>query len=87
MKLQLIDNWAKIWWRRWSTWAAGINASVSAPIIAHQMQIMGLLPYLRGAWQIGAIVVLGLVLIVVPVLISLIPQKNIEAIKADAAND
>lgn len=78
--LRLIENWSKIWWRRWSTWLALLYAAVTAAVAWNPGFLLGLLAYFPGnsrAFICGALFV---ICFGIPVFTALVKQKNLQEI-------
>ncbi len=87
--MKLVAHW-RLWWRRWSTWAAQFNAALVTTLIAKSGMLfgfVGFLPFVPGhlrGFAAGALAVLiFLFMAVVPVLIAHIRQDSLKE-KADA---
>lgn len=74
---QLVDHW-RLWWRRWSTWLAGLFALAAGTITANPGLLLGLIGYfpadLRG-FVAGAVAVLCFA---VPVLVTHLRQPKLK---------
>lgn len=87
--MKLVAHW-RLWWRRWSTWAAQFNAALVTTLIAKSGMLfgfVGFLPFVPGhlrGFAAGALAVLiFLFMAVVPVLIAHIRQDSLKE-KSDA---
>lgn len=80
--MKLIAGW-RHWWRRWSTWLAGINAALWATITAQSGLLLGFIPFLPPRWQWAAVVLTFVITFIAPVLVAQIKQKKLEE-KRDA---
>lgn len=74
--MRLITHW-RLWWRRWSTWAAGFNAALWAYITAHSGMLLGFLPFVPGQWRGIAVGATFAIMFVVPVLVAQIRQPKL----------
>lgn len=73
--INLIDNWRIIWWRRWSTWLAALNAL----FVSYQVLVLGIIGFAPDGWRWPLAVLSGVIAFGVPVLTALIKQPKLEA--------
>lgn len=76
--MRLIDD-ARLWWRKWSTWFAGLNAALWAYITAHSGLLLGFLPFVSTKWRGLATGAVFAVAFIVPVLVAHIKQTKLDA--------
>jgi hypothetical protein len=76
--IELVSH-ARLWWRRWSTWLAGIFAIITGAVTANPGLLVGLIGYfpqeLRG-FIAGAVAVLVFAL---PVIVAHVRQPKLAA--------
>ena len=77
--MQLIDNWRMIWWRRWSTWIAGLNALFVTYVFSQPVLVVGLLGFSPDGWAVPLAIFLGLMAFGLPVLVAHTAQPKLEA--------
>ena len=75
--MELVSHW-RLWWRRWSTWLAGLNAALWAYITAHSGMLLGFLPFVNREWRGIATGAVFAIMFVVPVLVRHIKQPAIK---------
>ena len=80
--MRFIAHW-RLWWRRWSTWLAGLFAAATAAIVAYPSLLLGLMSFFpddyRGFFA-GAVFV---IVFAVPVLVGQLSQKKLVQKKAE----
>lgn len=82
MKFELIDT-AGLWWKRWSTWLAGLNATILTVLSANQGMAFNFAAVLPQPWRMFALIGLWIALFGVPVLTAQLKQPNLP-VKPDA---
>lgn len=75
--MKLINGW-RLWWRRWSTWLAGLNAALWASITAKSGMLLGFIPFLPFRLQWLAVVLTFAITFIAPVLVAQVKQKKLE---------
>lgn len=83
--IELVSHW-RMWWRRWSTWLAGLFAALVAAVMANPGLLVGLVQFFPDEWRgffAGATAVL---VFVVPVLVTHLRQPKLKE-KIDAERD
>jgi hypothetical protein len=75
--MKLISEW-RLWWRRWSTWLAGVNAALWASITAKSGMLLGFIPFLPPRWQWAGVALTFVITFIAPVLVAQIKQKKLE---------
>lgn len=78
--IRLIDNWAKIWWRKWSTWLALLYAAVTTAIAWNPGFLLGLLAYFPGDYRAFLCGALFIICFAVPVAVAMMKQKNLQGL-------
>lgn len=78
-------NGARLWWRRWSTWLAGLNAALWASITAKSGMLLGFIPFLPPRWQWAGVAATFVITFIAPVLVAQIKQKKLEEARNAAA--
>lgn len=74
--MKLVEN-ARLWWRKWSTWAAALNAALWTYITGHSGLLLGFLPFVRPAWRDYALGAVFVITFVLPVLIAHVKQSRL----------
>jgi len=77
--MNLIENWGMIWWRRWSTWLAGLNALFVTYVFSQPILVVGLLGFSPEGWLVPLALFLGLMAFGLPVLVSALAQPKLAA--------
>lgn len=87
--MKLVEN-ARLWWRKWSSWAAAFNSALLTTLIAKSGMLFSFaafLPFVPGHWRgftAGMLAALtALLAFIVPVVIAQIKQPKLEC-KPDA---
>lgn len=76
--MRLIEGFAKIWWRRWSTWLAVVYAAVTAINPGHLIELLSMFPeHYRGFVSGGLFVLLA----GIPIITAAIQQPKLEEVK------
>jgi len=85
MRLEFIEDCAKLWWRRWSTWLAGIFAAAAASFVAYPSLLLGLVAFIPEDYRGFLVGAVFAIVLVIPVLTAAIKQpkltEKIEEIK------
>lgn len=74
--IRLVSHW-RLWWRRWSTWLAGIFALIVGTVTANPGLLIGLLGFFPREFRgflAGAVAVL---VFIVPVLVTQMRQPKL----------
>jgi len=79
---KLVSHW-RLWWWRWSTWLAGLNAALWANLTAKSGLLLGFIPFLPANWRGVAVGATFAIAFIVPVLVVHIRQAKL----AEAANE
>lgn len=79
---KLVSHW-RLWWRRWSTWLAGLNAALWANLTAKSGLLLGFIPFLPANWRGVAVGATFAIAFIVPVLVVHLRQAKL----AEAANE
>lgn len=82
MKLQFVAH-CRLWWKRWSTWLAGLFALIVGYFTAYPGQLIGLVAYVPEQWRPIASVAVSFTVFVVPVIINNLRQTKL----MEARND
>lgn len=78
--MRFIEYWRAIWWRRWSTWLAGLNAIFVGYVFSQPILVIGLLGFVPyGMLQIILIVIAALLAFALPVFVATLKQPALEA--------
>jgi hypothetical protein len=80
--MKLVQHW-RLWWRRWSTWLAAINAIFVGHVFTQPILVVGLIGVAPGKWTIPLAVVTALLAFGLPVLVAHLSQPKLKA-KCDA---
>jgi hypothetical protein len=75
-RLKLVGHW-RLWWRRWSTWLAGLNAALWANLTAKSGLLLGFIPFVPASWRGMAVGATFAVTFIVPVLVVHIRQTKL----------
>lgn len=86
--MKLVDHWRMIWWRRASTWLAGLNAIFVGYVFSQPILLIGLIGFVpHPGVQLLLIVGSALAAFVLPVLVAHVKQPKlaakIEKVEAD----
>lgn len=77
---KLIEYWRSIWWRRWSTWMAGLNAIFVGYVFSQPILVIGLLGFIPyGHLQIFVVVIAATLAFVLPVFVATLKQPALDA--------
>lgn len=76
--MQMIANWRKLWWRRWSTWLAAVNAILVAHVFSQPILVVGLLGFAPGPWILPIAIIAAVLAFGLPVLVAQIKQPKLE---------
>lgn len=75
----LIAHWKTIWWRRWSTWLAGLNAFCVTYLFSQPIILLGLIGFIPSVKvQICIALAIGFLAFALPVLVSLLAQPKLQ---------
>lgn len=77
--MKFIEYWKTIWWRRWSTWLAGLNGLFVTYVFSQPILVIGLLGFSPAGWTIPLAIFLGLMAFGLPVLVAQIQQPALAA--------
>ena len=77
--MRLIENWSILWWRRWSTWLAGLNAVFVTYVFSQPIMVIGLLGFSPAGWLVPLALFLGLMAFGLPVLVANLQQPKLAA--------
>ena len=80
--IELVSH-ARLWWRRWSTWLAGVFAALVGTVLANPGLLVGLVSNLPSEWRGFAAGATAVLVFVVPVLVTHVRQPALKG-KADA---
>lgn len=83
MKTKMVENWAKLWWRRWSTWLAMLFGAILTAILADENFIAMINAWLSGDDRAVKAAIAGLIAAVVPVLVAHLRQPGIDQLRDD----
>lgn len=75
--MKLIENWATIWWKRWSTWLAAVNAALLPLVVANSQTLFGFIDRLPPIARVPLVIAGMVVTFVVPVLTAHVKQDNL----------
>lgn len=78
--MKLIED-ARLWWRRWLTWLAGLNAALWAVITAKSGMLLGFIPFLPASWRSFAVGATFALTFIAPVLVAQIKQKKLDEVR------
>lgn len=70
-------------WKKWSTWLAGLNAAAWAYVTATSGSLLGFVFWIPRAYQVPAVIAIFIIGWVLPVITAHIKQSNIQG-KTDA---
>lgn len=76
---------APFFWRKWSTWLAGFNASLWAYATAHSGMLLGFLPFVPPHYQGFAAGAAFVVAFIVPVVAANIRQQTVRDLATERA--
>lgn len=76
MKLQFVAH-CRLWWKRWSTWLAGLFALVVGTLTADPGILLAVVSYLPERWRLIASIGVALLVFVVPVLVANLRQTKL----------
>lgn len=76
MKLQFVAH-CRLWWKRWSTWLAGLFALIVGTLTADPSLLLAVISYLPERWRLIASVGVALLVFVVPVLVANLRQPKL----------
>ncbi len=80
--MQLVAHW-RLWWRRWSTWLAGIFAAIVGTVMSNPGLLVGLVSNFPAQWRGFAAGATAVLVFIVPVLVTHIRQGPLKE-KSDA---
>lgn len=84
MKLELVAHW-RLWWRRWSTWLAGVPAIIAGYLVQNPNDLRGLVAYVPDEWKPLASVLVSLIVFAVPVIVANLRQAKLVEARNDLA--
>lgn len=76
MKLQFVTH-CRLWWKRWSTWLAGLFALIVGTLTADPGILLAVVSYLPERWRLIASIGVALLVFVVPVLVANLRQTKL----------
>lgn len=76
--MNLINNWRAIWWRRWSTWLAGLNAVFVGYVFSQPVLVIGLIGFAPAGWIVPLAIIAALAAFALPVLVAQIRQPALD---------
>lgn len=76
--MKFVDD-ARLWWRKWSTWLAAGAGAVAATVTANPSLLLGLIAYVPANARGVAAGAIGVLVFVVPVLLTHIKQERLDA--------
>lgn len=81
MKLQLVDDWTRNWWRRWSVQLALAMSTLTVALLQNQGLVMSLLSYLpaKGPSRLLAVLGIALMVFIIPTITVLLKQPKLGA--------
>lgn len=79
--IELVSH-ARLWWRRWSTWLAGVFAALVGTVMANPGLLVGLVSNFPAQWRGFAAGATAVLVFVVPVLVTHVRQPSLKG-KAD----
>ena len=77
MKLTLVAHW-RLWWRRWSTWLAGLVGALVATLLADSNAMMAVNAWVSGDDRRMIAALVGLAVASVPVIVTHIAQPKLQ---------
>jgi ABC-type uncharacterized transport system permease subunit len=83
MKIELIED-CRSWYKRWSTWLAGVYATVSVYVLANPTLLLGLVDRLPQPWKMLAVGASWSAMVALPILTAQVKQKNLTS-KSDGS--
>jgi len=81
---KLTIDWP-FFWRKWSTWLAGINASLWTYVTAHSGMLLGFVPFVSRSYQGFAAGVVFVLAFIVPVIAVHIKQPAVREASIERA--
>lgn len=69
---------AFVFWRKWSTWFAGLNAALWASLTANTGMLLGFIGFIPQRFQIPAVAFVFVICWALPVIIAHIKQPKLE---------
>ncbi len=81
--MKLVEN-ARLWWRKWSTWGAALNAALWTYITGHSGLLLGFLPFVTPDWRGPALGAVFVITFVLPVLMAHVKQHSLSPPCPDA---
>lgn len=77
MKLTLVSHW-RLWWRRWSTWLAGLAGALVTTLIADPNALLALNAWVAGDKRALVAAGAGLLVASVPIVVTHICQPKLK---------
>ena len=78
--MRLIRNW-QLWWRRWSTWFAAVNAALWSSLTAQSGMMLGFLPFIPYQYAAYGAAFVFVLMFVVPVFLRHLAQPDMDALR------
>lgn len=70
---------APVFWRKWSTWLAGLNAAAWAHVTATSGALLGFVAFIPGYLQIPAVLAVFVIGWIIPVAVAHVRQTKLDA--------
>ena len=74
--IKAVPHW-ELWWRKWSTWTAGLFAAITASVTAYPSLLLGLVAYFPGEYRAFLCGVVAIIVFVIPIVVTHLCQPKL----------
>lgn len=77
--MEMVQNWRKMWWRRWSTWLAAVNSIFVGYVFSQPVLVIGLIGFAPGKLMLPLAAGAAFFAFVLPVIVTHVAQPKMRA--------